>query len=83
MERSKPHPDVFLRAAKELGILVEECLVLEDSIAGVEAGKAAGGYIIHIPDLIVVPEEVKEGITAQYDSLDEVIGWLEGGESHV
>lgn len=83
VERSKPHPDVFLRAAEELGIPVKECLVLEDSIAGVEAGKAAGGYIIHIPDLIEVPEEVKEGITAQYDSLDEVIGWLEGGESHV
>ena len=51
--------------------------MLEDSIAGVEAGKAAGGYIIHIPDLIVVPEEVKEGITAQFDSLDEVTEWIE------
>ena len=51
--------------------------MLEDSIAGVKAGKAAGGYIIHIPDLIVVPEEVKDGITAQFDSLDEVIGWIE------
>lgn len=75
--RSKPYPDVFLKAAEEIGVPIRECLVLEDSIAGVKAGKAAGGYIIHIPDLIVVPQEVKEGITAQFDSLDEVIGWIE------
>ena len=77
VERSKPHPDVFLKAAEEIGVPIGDCLVLEDSIAGVKAGKAAGGYIIHIPDLIVVPEEVKDGITAQFDSLDEVIGWIE------
>lgn len=77
VERSKPYPDIFLKAAQELGVPIQECLVLEDSIAGVEAGKAAGGYIIHIPDLIVVPEEVKEGITAQFDSLDEVTEWIE------
>ena len=77
VERSKPHPDVFLKAAEEIAVPIGDCLVLEDSIAGVKAGKAAGGYIIHIPDLIVVPEEVKDGITAQFDSLDEVIGWIE------
>lgn len=75
--RSKPYPDVFLKAAEEIGVPIRDCLVLEDSIAGVQAGKAAGGYIIHIPDLIVVPQEVKEGIAAQFDSLDEVIGWIE------
>lgn len=76
VERSKPYPDIFLKAAQELQIPMQECLVLEDSIAGVEAGKAAGGYVIHIPDLIVVPGEVKEGIAAEFHSLDEVIGWL-------
>lgn len=81
VERSKPYPDIFLRAAKEIGVLIQECLVLEDSIAGVEAGKAAGGYIIHIPDMIVVPKEVKAGITAEFDSLDEVIEWIEGETS--
>lgn len=79
--RSKPYPDVFLKVAEEIGVPIKECLVLEDSIAGVQAGKAAGGYIIHIPDLIVVPEEVKEGITAQFDSLDEVIGWIESADA--
>ena len=83
VERSKPNPDIFLKAAEELHLPMEECLVLEDSSAGVEAGKRAGGYIIHIPDIIVVPEEVKEGITAEMKSLEEVISWIEHANQSV
>ena len=39
---AKPAPDLFLHAAAELGIAPADCLVLEDSINGVLAGKAAG-----------------------------------------
>ena len=41
---SKPHPEVFLRAAGMLGLPPEECLVVEDAAAGVEAA-AAGGFV--------------------------------------
>ena len=74
---SKPNPEIFQTAARKLGLEPSECLVLEDSRQGVMAGKAAGGYIIHIPDMVIIPEEVKEGITAQMESLREVIPWLE------
>ena len=74
---SKPFPDIFQKAAEDLGVPMRECLVLEDSISGVQAGKAAGGYIIHIPDVVVVPEEVKDGITAELRSLRDVIDWIE------
>ena len=77
VERSKPFPDIFQKAAEDLGVPMRECLVLEDSISGVQAGKAAGGYIIHIPDVVVVPEEVKDGITAELRSLRDVIDWIE------
>lgn len=40
--RSKPHPEVFLMAAKYLNINPGECLVVEDAKAGVDAAKAAG-----------------------------------------
>ncbi len=39
--RAKPAPDVFLYAAKLLGVSAEECFVFEDSFAGVEAARAA------------------------------------------
>ena len=48
----------------------------EDTTPGVIAGKAAGGYIIHVPDLVKVPEEVKEGISAELPDLGKVIGWI-------
>lgn len=38
----KPHPDIFLYAAEKLRIAPERCLVLEDSVNGVLAGRAAG-----------------------------------------
>ena len=40
--RGKPAPDVFLLAASSMGVHPENCLVIEDSTAGVEGGKAAG-----------------------------------------
>ena len=51
--------------------------MLEDSPSGLGAAKASGAYAIHIPDVAYVPEEMKEGITAEFDSLSEVISWLE------
>ena len=64
VEHGKPEPDIFLKAAELIGQNPEECLVLEDSAPGLLAGKAAGGYTIYVPDMAVVPEEVKKGITA-------------------
>ncbi|NDW07384.1 HAD family hydrolase [Jiella pacifica] len=42
----KPAPDVFLHAARECGVPAERCLVVEDSVAGVHAGLAAGMRVI-------------------------------------
>jgi HAD superfamily hydrolase (TIGR01509 family) len=42
IERKKPHPDIFLLAARRLGLDPGRCLVIEDAPNGVRAGKAAG-----------------------------------------
>ncbi|MHB1035860.1 MAG: HAD family hydrolase [Pirellulales bacterium] len=42
VERKKPHPDIFLRAAERLGLPAEACLVVEDAPNGVQAAKRAG-----------------------------------------
>lgn len=39
---SKPHPEVFLLAAEKLGLLPEECLVVEDAVSGAQAGHTGG-----------------------------------------
>lgn len=50
VEHSKPAPDIFLEAARRLEIEPQYCVVLEDSPAGVTAGKAAGMKVIAIPN---------------------------------
>ena len=50
VERGKPHPDIYLRAADRLRVAPNECLVIEDSLSGVAAGKAAGMRVAAIPD---------------------------------
>jgi HAD superfamily hydrolase (TIGR01509 family) len=42
VKRGKPEPDLFLFAAEKMGVAPGDCLVIEDSVPGVQAGKAAG-----------------------------------------
>ena len=47
-QKSKPDPEVFLIAAKKLGIEPSECVVIEDSDAGIEAAKTGGMYAVAV-----------------------------------
>lgn len=42
VERRKPHPDLFLMAARKIGVDPSSCTVVEDAVNGIEAAKAAG-----------------------------------------
>jgi beta-phosphoglucomutase len=50
ISKSKPDPEVFLKAAEELNIAPEHCLVFEDAAAGIEAAKQAGMLAIGVGD---------------------------------
>lgn len=50
ISRSKPDPEVFLKAAEYLGVDPARCVVVEDAVAGIEAGEAAGMYTVAIGD---------------------------------
>jgi beta-phosphoglucomutase len=47
---SKPHPEVFVKAGEFLGLAPEECVVVEDAYAGIDAAKAAGMAAVGIGD---------------------------------
>ncbi|MDR1700107.1 MAG: HAD family phosphatase [Lachnoclostridium sp.] len=50
VEKGKPAPDIYLLVAKELNVMPEECLVFEDIIQGIRAGKSAGMKVCAVAD---------------------------------
>ena len=77
VERSKPEPDIFLEACRRLGARPENCYVIEDSHNGIRAAYAAGMHPIMVPDLMEVTEEMKELAEEIFESLYEVVEFLE------
>ena len=56
VERSKPDPEGYLRAAKLLGVDITACVVLEDSLPGLTAGAASGAAVVGIPHHAALPD---------------------------
>ena len=73
---SKPAPDVFLKAAEALGAKPEGCLVLEDSINGVQAGRAAGMTVCMVPDLIPFTDQLAPYCDHVLEDLSQVVPLL-------
>lgn len=56
VSKAKPDPEIFLTAARALGVPPDQCIVFEDASAGVEAGKSAGMTVIGVGDPAVLTE---------------------------
>ena len=78
VENGKPAPDVFLLAAERLGVDAKDCLILEDSKAGIKAGKASGAMVFMVPDMFTVDKECEDTADRILTNLGEVIEILEG-----
>ena len=74
---SKPNPEIFLKAAQGLGVDPKECIVLEDSKAGIEAAFRAGMKGINIPDMKKPDSEMKDKAFKIFDSLLDVKKYIE------
>lgn len=76
VQRGKPNPDIFLKACEKIEEQPEDCLVLEDSEAGVQAAHSANIPVICIPDMKTPGQQYLDMTKAVLHSLDEVIGYL-------
>jgi beta-phosphoglucomutase len=68
IERGKPDPEIFLKAARELGVAPADCLGVEDAVAGVASIKSAGMFALGIgdPAILTQADVVIPGLT-QFD----------------
>ena len=73
----KPAPDIFLLAAKRLGVNPNDCYVLEDSPNGIKSAVAAGMKCIGIPDVAVFDDNVKNMLTAEFEDLNGAAEFFE------
>lgn len=78
VENGKPAPDVFLLAAERLDVDPKDCLILEDSKAGIKAGKTSGAMVFMVPDMFTVDKECEDTADRILTNLGEVIEILEG-----
>lgn len=67
--KGKPEPDIYLKAAQNLGLKPEECIVIEDAVSGIEAARRAGtGKIIAIESMET------RALYSTIPAVDEIIG---------
>ena len=80
VSRSKPNPDIFLRAAEVLDTAPEDCLVIEDSYNGIRAARAAGMRAVMVPDLLPPDDEMRTLADRILPSLLQVLDSLRTGD---
>ena len=73
IERGKPHPDIYLRAAEKLCLAADACLVIEDALSGIAAAKAANMRVAAVPDTrFVNPREYQKEADYVLGSVSEI-----------
>lgn len=76
VEYSKPQPDIYLLACRELGVKPEEAYAIEDSPNGIRSAHAAGMRPLMVPDMIEPDEEMRRLSHRIFQNLDRVLDYL-------
>lgn len=67
VQNGKPAPDIYVEAARQLGVDPTRCLVVEDALTGVRAGRAAGCTVVAVPDARFSDQERAQLFAAESD----------------
>lgn len=76
VEHSKPRPDIYLLACRELGVKPQEAYAVEDSPNGIRSAHAAGMHTVMVPDMIPPDEEMRRLSRVILKDLLEVMEYL-------
>jgi len=70
VERTKPHPDAYLKAAQLTNSPIEHCLIFEDSLTGVGAATSSGAWLVAVPHLVQVDESERVRVIKSLEQLN-------------
>ena len=70
VERTKPHPDAYLKAAQITNSAIGNCLVFEDSLTGVGAATSSGAWLVAVPHLVHVDESERVRVIRSLEQLN-------------
>jgi HAD superfamily hydrolase (TIGR01509 family) len=70
VERTKPHPDAYLKAAQITNSAIGNCLVFEDSLTGVGAATSSGAWLVAVPHLVHVDESERVRVIKSLEQLN-------------
>lgn len=69
VNNGKPHPEPYLTAMAELGVDPANCIVIEDSPGGTQAGTAAGAFVVAVPQWVTIPPAPRRLVLESLESL--------------
>ncbi|MBB6171444.1 HAD superfamily hydrolase (TIGR01509 family) [Nocardiopsis mwathae] len=76
VERNKPHPDPYLKAARLLGVDPRRCVAFEDSVVGVASARSAGCITVGVPNHVDIAPA--DGLTVRDSLVGIDLEWLHG-----
>ncbi|MBS5938579.1 HAD family phosphatase [Clostridium sp.] len=72
VEKTKPNPEIYLKVANKLNVNPKNCLVIEDSLAGVKAAYKANMKVLHVEDLKKADNEIKKYCYKSFNNLLDI-----------
>ena len=70
VENTKPHPDSYLKAASMTESNIQNCLVFEDSLTGMNAATSSGAFLIAVPHLVTIEESKRVRVISTLEQLN-------------
>lgn len=72
----KPNPEIFLKASEKLGVAPKDCIVIEDSLAGIKGAYAGGMIGFHVQDLKIADEDILRYCNKNFMNLKEIKDYI-------
>lgn len=70
VEKTKPDPECYVKAASTAQVQIHNCLIFEDSLTGMQAATSSGAYLIAVPHLVTIVESERVRVIKSLDQLD-------------